>query len=213
MSRIRLLSESTVNRIAAGEVIERPAAATKELVENALDAGATRIAVSLEGGGIDRLEVTDNGSGMSDAELALCVLRHATSKLTDDSLVRITTLGIPRRGVAVDRRGGAIADHVAPGWGRERLRDFGGGRACFRRRADIGCGGDPGGRARPVFRHSGTSEISEERTHRGGTRRGGGAAAGAFGSCGGVSAGSGRPDRVRGADAVSARPRGGAAGV
>ena len=93
MSRIRLLSETTVNRIAAGEVIERPAAAAKELVENALDAGATRIAVCLDGGGIDRLEVTDNGIGMSADELALCVLRHATSKLTDDNLVRITTLG------------------------------------------------------------------------------------------------------------------------
>src|SRR5580698_2331029 len=93
MSGIRILPERIVNRIAAGEVIERPAAATKELVENALDAGATRIAVSLDGGGIDRLEVTDNGIGMSADELALCVLRHATSKLTDDSLVRITTLG------------------------------------------------------------------------------------------------------------------------
>src|SRR3954469_19444804 len=93
VARIRMLSESTVNRIAAGEVIERPAAAAKELVENALDAGATRITVSLDGGGIDRLEVTDNGIGMADDELALCVLRHATSKLADDNLVRITTLG------------------------------------------------------------------------------------------------------------------------
>ena len=105
MSRIRLLSESTVNRIAAGEVIERPAAATKELVENALDAGATRISVSLDGGGIDRLEVTDNGVGMSAEELALCVLRHATSKLTDDNLVRITTLGF--RGEALPSIGAA----------------------------------------------------------------------------------------------------------
>lgn len=105
MSRIRLLSESTVNRIAAGEVIERPAAATKELVENALDAGATRIAVCLDGGGIDRLEVTDNGIGMSEEELALCVLRHATSKLTDDNLVRITTLGF--RGEALPSIGAA----------------------------------------------------------------------------------------------------------
>jgi DNA mismatch repair protein MutL len=105
MSRIRLLSESTVNRIAAGEVIERPAAATKELVENALDAGATRVAVCLNGGGIERLEVTDNGSGMSEAELALCVLRHATSKLTDDTLVRITTLGF--RGEALPSIGAA----------------------------------------------------------------------------------------------------------
>jgi DNA mismatch repair protein MutL len=105
MSRIRLLSETTVNRIAAGEVIERPAAATKELVENALDAGATRIAIGLDGGGIDRLEVTDNGSGMSDEELALCVLRHATSKLTDETLVRITTLGF--RGEALPSIGAA----------------------------------------------------------------------------------------------------------
>jgi len=105
MSRIRLLSESTVNRIAAGEVIERPAAAAKELVENALDAGATRIAVCLDGGGIDRLEVTDNGAGMSGEELALCVLRHATSKLSDETLVRITTLGF--RGEALPSIGAA----------------------------------------------------------------------------------------------------------
>jgi DNA mismatch repair protein MutL len=105
MSRIRLLSETTVNRIAAGEVIERPAAATKELVENALDAGATRIVVCLDGGGIDRLEVTDNGIGMSEDELALCVLRHATSKLTDETLVRITTLGF--RGEALPSIGAA----------------------------------------------------------------------------------------------------------
>jgi len=105
MSRIRVLSESTVNRIAAGEVIERPAAATKELVENALDAGATRITVCLDGGGVDRLEVTDNGIGMSEQELALCVLRHATSKLTDETLVRITTLGF--RGEALPSIGAA----------------------------------------------------------------------------------------------------------
>jgi DNA mismatch repair protein MutL len=105
MSRIRLLSESTVNRIAAGEVIERPAAATKELVENALDAGATRIVVCLDGGGIDRLEVIDNGIGMAADELALCVLRHATSKLTDETLVRITTLGF--RGEALPSIGAA----------------------------------------------------------------------------------------------------------
>ncbi|HQT77566.1 MAG TPA: DNA mismatch repair endonuclease MutL, partial [Rhodopila sp.] len=104
-SRIRLLSETTVNRIAAGEVIERPAAAAKELVENALDSGATRITVALDGGGIDRLEVADNGCGMNAAELALCVLRHATSKLTDESLVRITTLGF--RGEALPSIGAA----------------------------------------------------------------------------------------------------------
>jgi DNA mismatch repair protein MutL len=104
-SRIRLLSETTVNRIAAGEVIERPAAAVKELVENALDAGARRITVALVGGGIERIEVTDDGCGMTAEELGLCVLRHATSKLTDDNLIRINTLGF--RGEALPSIGAA----------------------------------------------------------------------------------------------------------
>ncbi len=105
MPSIRILPETTVNRIAAGEVIERPAAAAKELVENALDAGATRIAVALEGGGIDRIEVADDGCGMTAAELALAVQRHATSKLSDDSLIHIATLGF--RGEALPSIGAA----------------------------------------------------------------------------------------------------------
>ncbi|ABI61361.1 DNA mismatch repair endonuclease MutL [Granulibacter bethesdensis] len=103
--RIRLLSDTTINRIAAGEVIERPAAVVKELVENALDAGATRIVVALEGGGITRIEVRDDGSGMTEEELALAIQRHATSKLTDDSLIRIATLGF--RGEALPSIGAA----------------------------------------------------------------------------------------------------------
>ncbi|UFN47784.1 DNA mismatch repair endonuclease MutL [Roseomonas sp. OT10] len=91
---IRLLPAATADRIAAGEVVERPAAAVKELVENALDAGATRIMVEIEGGGSERLLVEDDGAGMGPDDLALCVERHATSKLPDEAtLFRIATLG------------------------------------------------------------------------------------------------------------------------
>ena len=105
MGLIRLLPDRLIDRIAAGEVIERPAAAVKELVENALDAGARRIAVSLAGGGIERIEVSDDGAGMAREDLALCVQRHATSKLADDQLVHIATLGF--RGEALPSIGAA----------------------------------------------------------------------------------------------------------
>ncbi len=90
---VRQLSEATVNRIAAGEVVERPASAVKELVENALDAGATRIDVLTDGGGRRLIRVTDDGAGMPRADLALAVDRHATSKLAEDDLLDIRTLG------------------------------------------------------------------------------------------------------------------------
>jgi DNA mismatch repair protein MutL len=90
---IRLLPPGLVNRIAAGEVIERPAAVVKELVENAIDAGAARIDVVLRDGGRTLIAVTDDGSGMTRAELELSVERHATSKLPGDDLVHIATLG------------------------------------------------------------------------------------------------------------------------
>ncbi len=91
--RIRRLSQGTVNRIAAGEVIERPASAVKELVENAIDAGASQIDVVFRGGGKSLIRVSDDGFGMTAAELALAVERHATSKIPDDDLVNIATLG------------------------------------------------------------------------------------------------------------------------
>jgi DNA mismatch repair protein MutL len=90
---IRLLPPVLVNRIAAGEVIERPAAAVKELVENAIDAGASRIDVALKEGGQNLIAVVDNGGGMTADELALAVERHCTSKLPDDDLLRIAALG------------------------------------------------------------------------------------------------------------------------
>ncbi len=90
---IRRLPDDLISRIAAGEVIERPAAAVKELVENALDAGARRIDVSLAGGGQRSMIVSDDGSGMNRDELRLAVERHATSKLPEDDLVDIRTLG------------------------------------------------------------------------------------------------------------------------
>ena len=90
---IRLLPEGTVNRIAAGEVVERPASAVKELVENAIDADASRIEIAIQGGGRNSIIVTDDGVGMSRDELVLAVDRHATSKLPDDDLLHISSLG------------------------------------------------------------------------------------------------------------------------
>jgi DNA mismatch repair protein MutL len=90
---IRRLPDALINRIAAGEVVERPASALKELVENAIDAGATNIAVRLANGGLDLVEVTDDGCGMVATEMALALERHATSKLPDDNIDQVTTMG------------------------------------------------------------------------------------------------------------------------
>src|SRR6187455_2272382 len=102
---VRQLAENVVNRIAAGEVVERPASVVKELVENALDAGARRIDVLTDGGGRRLIRVSDDGEGMPRSDLVLSVERHATSKLKDDDLLSIRTLGF--RGEALPSIGAA----------------------------------------------------------------------------------------------------------
>jgi DNA mismatch repair protein MutL len=126
--RIRRLSEGTINRIAAGEVIERPASAVKELVENAIDAQSRQIDVAFRGGGKTLIKVSDDGTGMDAEDLALAIERHATSKLADDDLVAIKSLGF--RGEALPSIGAvsrlSITTRARGGDGAHVLRVEGG---------------------------------------------------------------------------------------
>ncbi|HEX8414275.1 MAG TPA: DNA mismatch repair endonuclease MutL, partial [Sphingomicrobium sp.] len=90
---IRRLPIELINRIAAGEVVERPASALKELLENALDAGAASVAIRLSAGGLDLIEVIDDGCGMTPAEMKLALERHATSKLPGDAIDQVVSFG------------------------------------------------------------------------------------------------------------------------
>src|SRR6266496_4815394 len=132
MAKIRLLPDHVSNQIAAGEVVERPSSVAKELVENAIDAGATRIAIDVEGGGRRLLKVSDDGDGMVRDDAVLAFERHATSKIgTTEDLNAIATLGFRGEALAsiasvarvelITKTGdGAVATRVSLAGGRMR---------------------------------------------------------------------------------------------
>lgn len=103
MKNIAVLDESTIDKIAAGEVIERPSSVVKELVENAIDAGATAVTAEIKDGGISLIRITDNGEGIAKDQISTAFLRHATSKITKvEDLLSVSSLGF---------RGEAVIEH------------------------------------------------------------------------------------------------------
>ena len=151
------------NQIAAGEVVQRPASVVKELMENALDAGATRMSVELKDAGRNRIAVQDNGLGMGPEDAALCFERHATSKLRSaDDLLALATMGFRGEGAGEHRQhrpGGA----AHPPRGRRARREVDRGR---RRVPTCGIRGlrsrDADGGEAPVFQRAGPPEFPQE---------------------------------------------------
>ncbi len=164
MSTITRLSPELANQIAAGEVVERPASVVKELVENAIDAGARRIAIHVELGGKSQVRVEDDGEGMEPDDARLAIERHATSKIRQRRRSRGNPhAGVPRRGAAVDRLGLAFRAPHARARLAERHRDQG-QRRC--RRVDGGSGGgrgDVGRGERSLLQPACEAEVPEVR--------------------------------------------------
>ena len=175
---VRQLPEQVVNRIAAGEVVERPASVVKELVENAIDAGASRIDIFTDGGGRRRIGITDDGSGMTCGDLALAVDRHATSKLDDEDLLQHPHARISRRGPALDRGGRPARHHHAACQRTARLVAVGRRRREVRDHAGRAVAGHPRRGQRSLLRNTGPAEIPQDRPHRGRSDPRSGAAAG-----------------------------------
>ena len=174
MGVIRQLPPSVINQIAAGEVVERPASVVKELLENAIDAGATRVDVSVERGGKDLVRIADNGAGMAAEDLDLAFQPHATSKLADvEDLYKVRTLGF--RGEAL----AAIAE-VSKVRCQTRAADAAEGSEVQIEAGVAGpiksCGcprGHGHGSAQPLLQHPGAAHVPEVRQHRGRPRVGG----------------------------------------
>ena len=180
MAEIRVLDKHTAELIAAGEVVERPASVAKELLENAIDAGATKITLSIRRGGIQQLQIADNGTGIEAEYIDKAFIRHATSKIaTADDLARIHTLGF---------RGEALASIASVAKVEVLTRTEADEYACLYRIA----GGEPGHgarrppgghhhhRQRPVLQHPRPHEVFEKGRQRGHLCGGCGAARGAF---------------------------------
>lgn len=166
---IRPLDPQVIGQIAAGEVVERPALAVKELVENSIDAGATAVSVEIRDGGLSYFRVTDNGCGIVRGEIRMAFARHATSKLrTAEELRAIHTLGFRGEALGLHCGGGACGvDHARRAGGKRgqsrgarRRHRVHSGRAQPRR--DVGDG------ARFVFQYAGAAKVSEKARHRGG---------------------------------------------